>query len=393
MIKLDSKYKEDLMFMIKKYEETFIAPYYCFSKNELLNYISEYLSKTTIENDLQFLCFLKTILKKLNGVLDCHTTVRTKRSFLPFYLKMFNDGIYIIKTSKENQELLYSKLESINGILYQELIKRLENVISYSTEEWRKSCIEIELTELNSLLSILENNDKDQKINMIFTTLNGEQTSLVFGEDENNEDVVLAEENCTFKVFDNTIHYIYNSCSKEDENKILETLKQLKGIISNQNIKCFILDLRDNSGGSSSVIKPLIEFLKTQKMELYAFVNRNTFSSGMFALENMVKLGATTIGEGVGSTINGFGNLDAVFELPNTKFAFRVATKYFPKDGGAITSQEEFRRHITENDLKPVYYIPDIIVNENIEDYKLGRDIYLESFTKLKNRDTGEHDK
>ena len=36
MIKLDSKYKEDLMFMIKKYEETFVAPYYCFSKNELL---------------------------------------------------------------------------------------------------------------------------------------------------------------------------------------------------------------------------------------------------------------------------------------------------------------------------------------------------------------------
>lgn len=70
-----------------------------------------------------------------------------------------------------------------------------------------------------------------------------------------------------------------------------------------------------------------------------------------------------------------------------------MATKYFPKDGGAITSQEELRRHITENDLKPVYYIPDIIVNENIEDYKLGRDIYLESFIKLKNRDTGERDK
>ncbi len=69
MVELNSKYKEDLMFMITKYEETFIAPYYCFSKQELVDYINEYFSKTTIKNDFDFIYFLKSIIKKLNGLL------------------------------------------------------------------------------------------------------------------------------------------------------------------------------------------------------------------------------------------------------------------------------------------------------------------------------------
>ena len=154
MVELNLKYKEDLMFMITKYEETFIAPYYCFSKQELVDYINEYLSKTTIKNDYDFIYFIKSIIKKLNGTLDCHTTVREGRQFIPIMLKMLEGGLYVVTTNEENDDLLYSKLESINGVSYQNLIKEMESIISFSTEGWRKSCIEDGLCELNSLLSL-----------------------------------------------------------------------------------------------------------------------------------------------------------------------------------------------------------------------------------------------
>lgn len=393
MVELNSKYKEDLMFMITKYEETFVAPYYCFSKQELIDYINEYLSKTTIKNDNDFIYFLKTIIKKLNGTLDCHTTVRGKHQFIPIMLKMFEDGIYVVKTNGNNDDLLYSKLESINGISYQELIKEMESIISFGTEGWRKSCIENGLCELNTLLSLPSINSEKKKVNLVFTTLNGEKRILEFKDGDETEELVPHKENCSFEVIDNTIHYIYNSCSREDSEKLISTIEQMKEIISTGRIKDFILDLRDNSGGSSAVIKPLIEFLSSQKLNLYTFVNRNTFSSGMFALEDMIKLGTTTIGEGVGSTLNGFGNLDGIYELPNTKFSLRIATKYFPKDGGAITSQDDYKEQVTRKDLEPIFYTPDIVVTEKIQDYIEGRDRYMEKFMEIKDKNIVEYEK
>ena len=61
------------------------------------------------------------------------------------------------------------------------------------------------------------------------------------------------------------------------------------------------------------------------------------------ALEDILSLGAISIGEDIGSTLNSFGNLDGLFELPNTKFSLRIATKYFPAKGGAIVSQTDLK--------------------------------------------------
>ena len=58
------EYIEDLKFMIEKYEENFVAPYYCFSKEQLNDYIAEYLKNNIINNDLDFFVFFKMHYKK-----------------------------------------------------------------------------------------------------------------------------------------------------------------------------------------------------------------------------------------------------------------------------------------------------------------------------------------
>ena len=42
------------------------------------------------------------------------------------------------------------------------------------------------------------------------------------------------------------------------------------------------------------------------------------------ALKDMLNLGAISIGENIGSTLNSFGNLDGLFELPNRYIIFIV---------------------------------------------------------------------
>lgn len=111
---------------------------------------------------------------------------------------------------------------------------------------------------------------------------------------------------------------------------------------------------------------------------------------------DMLKLGAITIGEDIGSTINHFGELVALYKLPNTKFDFRITTKYFlyNKDKfkfEAIKSQEEFKSMVTKQDLIPIYFKPDYFVEEHIVDYKNGRDIYMEEFRKIKDKKKLKH--
>lgn len=74
-------------------------------------------------------------------------------------------------------------------------------------------------------------------------------------------------------------------------------------------------------------------------------------------------------------------------------FSLRIATKYFPKDGRTITSQDDYKRQVTREDLEPIFYTPDIVVAEGIQDYIEGRDIYMEKFMEIKDRNKSEYEK
>lgn len=65
MVELNQKYKEDLNYLINKYEEVFVAPYYSCTKKEMEDYIEDYLHMHNIQNDLDFLYFFKMFDKKI----------------------------------------------------------------------------------------------------------------------------------------------------------------------------------------------------------------------------------------------------------------------------------------------------------------------------------------
>ena len=379
---LKKEYFEDLDFLIKKYEEIFPLPYYCFTKNELEIFINDYLSNNLVEKDLDFLYFLKCIIKKLNGLLDSHTSIKMKGQFFPFIFKMFNKDLYVVKTVKQTEQLLYCKLVSVNGVPYINLIPEIENIISYSTEGWRERCIERTVNELYSLLQLPSINSNENKIELEFKSRNGEKVFFVFLENDYQEGIPYDKENGTFEIFNSTVRYIYNSC--KDEEKIINSLIQLKNETKNKQISNFILDLRGNTGGNDAIILPLIDYIKELNIKLFTFVDRYTFSSGIGALMDSIKIGAFVIGEGTGSSINHFGSHTADFILPNTNFKLKISTKYIDE-----TNDEDYIKQnliLEKNEVLNMYpkiYIPNVVINETIDDYINSKDLCMEEFMKI----------
>jgi hypothetical protein len=122
----------------------------------------------------------------------------------------------------------------------------------------------------------------------------------------------------------------------------------------------FVIDLRNNAGGDSRVIEPLIWGLDARPAlagRVFVLIGRTTFSSAVLnAIELKEKLGATLIGTPTGGTPNGWGEVKS-FELPNSHFEGQYSTKLFKND------------RYTGNTVPP-----DVLVHVTSDDWFSGRD-------------------
>ena len=82
---------------------------------------------------------------------------------------------------------------------------------------------------------------------------------------------------------------------------MLDFVKKLKQISKDNNITNFIIDIRGNFGGNNTVIYPLLDFLKNSNFNVITITDRNVFSSGRFALIDLINIGSKTIGEDIGN--------------------------------------------------------------------------------------------
>lgn len=132
-----------------------------------------------------------------------------------------------------------------------------------------------------------------------------------------------------------------------------------------------VIDLRNNTGGSSPVLHPVIERLAADYAEgraydLYVIIGRETFSSAVLNAINLKQnADAVFVGEPSGGRPNHFGEVRS-FDLPNSGRRVRYSTKYFthyqPADGG-----------------DPDTLVPDIPAAPSWELYRQGVDPALQA--------------
>lgn len=133
-----------------------------------------------------------------------------------------------------------------------------------------------------------------------------------------------------YPVPDNTLYILYNSCSNNSEQSFSEFINEQYSNIGIKTIDKVIVDLRNNGGGDSRIIKPLYNLLDNElsNSQLYVIIGEKTFSSALMnAIDLSKKYDGILIGDSTGGKPNHYGEVKHI-QLPTGNF-ISWSTKYF----------------------------------------------------------------
>ncbi|MBU1120196.1 hypothetical protein KKA50_03315 [Patescibacteria group bacterium] len=157
----------------------------------------------------------------------------------------------------------------------------------------------------------------------------------------------------------------YNSCVERENLKI----SQIVNLFEKSQFKNIIIDFRNNKGGDSDVLKPLIGFLRKSegKYKIVILTSADTYSS---AIINVLELSsiknAISVGEIPHSNPTHYGENQS-FVLPNSKLKVFSSSKIF-----------RFKGYKLGDSFKPTY-----IVDTQIQDLLNGKDTQIEYLSRL----------
>jgi len=361
----DTLMKEQLNKILKLLEDNHINFYANITKAELKNYIKELLMTNELQDKYDLYYIVSKIIKKALNRNDSHTTMFFRNGErVPLKFAFFDDKLYVVDA--KDKDLIYSQVLEINNIDIKEILFELEQTITYSTNGWKEFSLARDISSISKLRSLkILNKPKDFEYTFL---KNGVKEKRVF----NNQTLDSAKiQNYTYSINNDIMHIIYNSCENEEKmNELVDIVKD------HSEIKYYIIDLRDNIGGNSNIIKPLIEVLKGKK--IITLVNKKVYSSGIFAIVDLKNIGSIFVGTEVGSSINCFCNVKRI-ELD--KFIIMISYRYYYLDENTnkintITTKDEYDK--LDNKYKDNYFFkPDYYVEECLDDLKNHKDVYM----------------
>lgn len=370
------KYNNTFNEFITKYEEIHVNPWHSISKEEFMKKKDELLTTMDVTDVYTFTYFMKYLIKILCGTKDTHT-IFDMSSNLPINFKIIENEVLI---NYPNDLKGYSLL-SINDIDINVIINELDKVVSYGTEG--KKLFELEKALFNELLLFsIPQFRKVNELSFKMKSPNNEIITRVFKKNEqyqesfNMNEYLYSNNNGTFKIVNNTLIYNHKSVQQEYESAIQESIEKLSKM-DLTSINKIIIDLRGNLGGNSVLNKPLMDFLSNHKdKQLITLTDRRIFSAGRYALVDLINLGSITIGEGIGTPLNCYGNSKR-FTL-NKYYTFVVSEMYFdPIRKIEIATKENFKK-LDKSILEDVIFKPDYFITQTKEDFINNKDTILE---------------
>ncbi len=273
--------------------------------------------------------------------------------FLPFFTYIFPDGVYIIAADQNSSGLLGKKIISIGGAPIKTVEDSLRKIISCENDYWFEdqlpgalSCAEIlKYYGFTSTLSSVDIEiEGTGKVTVTSTEKNFNNITAGMSSILAGKTVPLYLQNQSSNywysfISDSKVLYIkYNKCANSTGTSFADFTNGIKDFISSHQVNKVIVDLRNNGGGNSSIINPLLYYLQSssfsQTGKLFVVTNRGTFSS---ALLNSISFKQSTncilVGEPTGGKPNSYGEV-STFSLPNSGIVVQYCTKYFTQMSG-----------------------------------------------------------
>ncbi len=283
-------------------------------------------------------------LRKLNtSYIDQNNNIYYLGKVYPFTLYSFDDGYYVIATTKSYENIYGKKLISINNKKVEDIQKLFQDISSFASQTELKTLYASYLSDYTILngLSVIDSEeskftflDKTRELNVNIKAVDAKDMPKQQGYSEYNknslfpykQNKLLLEKNNDelFYVYQN-----YNSSVNFNTVKVLDNL-------NSKTIRTFFVDLRDSKEGNSRYFTSLANAIKYRNIKLDNIVcatNRNTILSGTIAADDCKELmGATIIGEDTGGSLANASN-NKTFITPNNKIVFSIVTKLNKKRG------------------------------------------------------------
>jgi tetratricopeptide (TPR) repeat protein len=168
-----------------------------------------------------------------------------------------------------------------------------------------------------------------------------------------------------------TLYIQYNSCMEMASLPFRKFTEEIVQQAAREAPEKVVLDVRNNGGGNSEVVRPLQEAMQAHaelrpKGGVYVLVGVGTYSSGFLnAIDFREQFEAFVAGEPPSERPNHYGNMQT-FRLPNSGIVISYSTKYF-----------------APLDDDPPALLPELNVRLTAADFFAGRDAVLDAVLKL----------
>ena len=393
----EAPYNDDLEFFKKDLPRLHPNLFYKYSKTDYYNKL-DYLSKNQSEYSIDDMRL--EIMKLTASIEDGHTTAYVKSSkYFPFSATWFDDNsLRITAVTKDHKKYLGYRISKVNNIPIDDVLKKIDAVTPKESANWLKSKSPKNLRnyELLKVLKIA----KDDTITMTLEDFSNNTFDVRFKAINkyafkktvfldllyNPKNVPVAPKKANKNYWhaydkENKIFYFkYKSCMDAATAKSIGEsqisyssninlyFNSLIKDFNSSDAEKFIIDLRDNAGGSPKLIKYLIANLAAdpkfkniadKNNRLFIFTNESTFSAGVFAGMDFKKSfpNSKIVGTSTGGLKTVFSNPKTKV-LKNTNMYLSYATDIYPNSSSI--------------DRTPL--IPDIESLMNLRDALIGID-------------------
>jgi len=351
--------------------------------------LDQIISQKDSLSDLEISLKLQQLIASFG---DSHTRINwypflKKKDFLPIGLYWFSDGIYILKTSKEYEDLLGKRIVKVNGYSIKEITDSLKTLITLDNKALVKHFVPNILQATKVLDYFGFSNKGIYKLELADDSRNT-QIKQIKASVVDKQFVSFRTKKTIYSWQDKRISYLlkyfenekilyvkYNSCrptTKELQKdgtfitiSFKDFQKQIFSILKQKEVDKFIFDMRFNDGGNSIYGTKFVKKLSKNKIHsdstLYVVIGRETFSSAILnTLDFKENTKAIVVGENTGGKPNHYGEIRS-FKLPNSGILVYYSTKYFK------------RVNVEMNTIQP-----DVVIEMSFKEYKQGTDPVFE---------------
>lgn len=318
------------------------------------------------------------IRKLVASVGDAHTSYHTAMdSAFPLNLVCLDDGVFVTAAREENGDLVRNddgpvgaELTAINGIpLFSDgesIFKMMCEIVSHENEYHVREQLSYLLLDPKILhgLGIIESRnaettmsfrfpdstEKDIVLSAIPTSTFKDQEWRIYYSGEIVDSDHPADRSALpdyqghskatyWSRYDeetHILHILYNRCAQAPDLSFSAFVDETFGLVAGKELRAVLIDLRNNSGGDSRIIRPLYDKLEdlTDEVALYTAIGPATFSSALMNALSLNKKfeGVKLIGRPTGGKPNHYGEVDHT-QLPSGAYIY-WSTNYFVNDRG-----------------------------------------------------------